>query len=979
MTPERWQQVDDIFQAAVELSIEDRAAFVDSATEGDDELRREVESLIAADEQGLNLVEEPAFRVAASLLASSALQLREGQSISHYEIIGPIGRGGMGEVYLARDQLLNRRVALKLLPADYTKHTDRLRRFQQEAQAASALNHPNILTIHELGQVDGQQFIATELVEGETLRQLLQHRPLRLPEILDIANQIAAALAAAHKAGIVHRDIKPENIMLRHDGYVKVLDFGLAKLTEQHEPTTEAQAADNVNISSGLLMGTVKYMSPEQARGQQVDARSDIFSFGVVLYEMIVGRAPFEGKTTKDLITAIQTDEPTPFASMSDELPTIINKTLRKDKQSRYQAVEEVLIDLKRLKEALKPESKLRESQSNVSQPAVVSRGIQSAIPTGKLETTDSASSIEFLIEKIQRHKNIATLAAFAIVLIAVGFGLYRFIRIRRAAITFPNLKVTNLTTSGDALFSAISPDGKYLVFIRRENGLNSMWLRTIAINKEVQILPPEAGVRLPRISPDDRYIYYSLSHPGGRTHDVYQLPLLGGVSTKVLSNVDGNVSISPDGKRLAYCRELPEAAQTVLVTANSDGTDERNLLTRYGAEGIGPEASWSPDGTTIACPLTNSSGKTAIIEVNALDGTERAISAPNWKWVISLAWLPDKSGLILLTMMENNAPQQMWHLSYPTGEAQRLTDDNYYGIVTVGPESQVSAIRQSDIQSTIWTVPVDPNDPLHPDLSRAHQLIANKADSSYATGLPQQGGLAFTPDGQLIYTSKVAEKNALWIMGANGENPKQLADDGFEPAGSPDDKYVVFTSPSKGESQLWRMDIDGRNQRQLTWDRSAYHPSISPDSRWVLYQLSAGPYPTAWKVPIDGGQPIQLTTQQAQGPRFSPDGKLIAYGYWSYKNEPMAAIIRSDGGPPLRTFTLTNGFNSFNWTPDGKALTIGLRNLSAQPITGGPPIWVTNFANDSVPFHAWSQDGTKLAFTRVTQPSDVVLITGVK
>ena len=257
----------------------------------------------------------------------------------------------MGQVYLAEDAQLRRKVALKLLPTSYTRDESRLRRFQQEARAASALNHPNILTIHELGEVNGEQFIATEFVEGETLRDRLKHAPLTVAETLDVAVQIAGALAAAHKAGIVHRDIKPDNIMLRRDGYVKVLDFGLAKLTELQEPATQASAAENVDISSGLVMGTVKYMSPEQASGRQVDPRSDIFSFGVVLYEMIAGRPPFEGKDPNELISAILTKEPSPLRDVPEETRRLIGRALRKKKEDRYQTIEDLLADLKSLKD----------------------------------------------------------------------------------------------------------------------------------------------------------------------------------------------------------------------------------------------------------------------------------------------------------------------------------------------------------------------------------------------------------------------------------------------------------------------------------------------------------------------------------------------------------------------------------------------------------------------------------------------------
>src|SRR6266550_4274607 len=373
MNAEHWQQIDDLFQAALELEPRQRIPFLDKACADDLALREKVEALLASDADGWNFIDTPALELAASFLADEQPQLTAGQRITHYEIIGLIGRGGMSEVYLARDKTLNRRIALKLLPLDYTRNSDRLRRFQREAQAASALNHPNILTIHQLGDVDGQQFIATEFIEGQTLRERIKLARLSLCEALDITIQITSALAAAHKAGIVHRDIKPENIMVRPDGYVKVLDFGLAKLTEQYERIPEAQAADNVDISSGVVLGTVKYMSPEQAGGLMVDQRSDIFSLGAVFYEMVTGHPPFEAEAAADLIKSIMTQEPTSVDEYLPNLPvrfrTIVGKALSKNRETRYQRAEDLLVDLKVLKEQIELEAKFSPSGPPRSMP----------------------------------------------------------------------------------------------------------------------------------------------------------------------------------------------------------------------------------------------------------------------------------------------------------------------------------------------------------------------------------------------------------------------------------------------------------------------------------------------------------------------------------------------------------------------------------------------------------------------------------
>src|SRR6266545_524779 len=422
---DRYRRIDEIFQAALELEPRERASYISEACSCDVAILKEVEYLLASDDQQWELIGTPAFEMVAPLLAKDQPQLEAGDSIGHYQVVSLLGVGGMGQVYLAEDEKLRRKVALKLLPASYTRDESRLRRFQQEARAASALNHPNILTIHELGEVNGEQFIATEFVEGETLRERLKRAPLNLAETLDVAVQIAGALAAAHKAGIVHRDIKPENIMLRHDGYVKVLDFGLAKLTEQQEPATQTSATENVDISSGLVMGTVKYMSPEQARGLQVDPRSDIFSFGVVLYEMIAGRPPFEGKNSNELISTILKKEPSPLSDVPQETQRLISRALRKKKEDRYQTIEDLLADLKSLKED--------KTVTNVGAQHQRGRATGSAFSTREVAAISTATTIEYVISEIKRHKT-ATALGLTLVILLAGVALsYRYFFSRRS------------------------------------------------------------------------------------------------------------------------------------------------------------------------------------------------------------------------------------------------------------------------------------------------------------------------------------------------------------------------------------------------------------------------------------------------------------------------------------------------------------------------------------------------------------------
>ena len=381
------------------------------------------------------MIDRPAFEVAAELIATEQFPSEVGQAIGPYKVLGQIGRGGMGEVYLAQDSRLGRRVALKLLPSHFTTDKDRLRRFKQEARAASALNHPNIITIHEVGQVEDTHFIATEFVEGRTLRSFIEGGKIEIADALDVAVQVASALQTAHEAGIVHRDIKPENIMLRPDGYVKVLDFGLAKLTERGEESVSGQQSE-LSTKTGVVMGTIKYMSPEQARGEKVDHRTDIFSLGVVLYETVTGRAPFGGETASHTIVAILEREPKPIAEYVDaapgELQRVVDKALVKNREERYQTAAELLDDLQEIRYELQVQahqglgvasSASDSREKDAGGVRVTNLDDYSTAPQNEPLVQPRSSSVEYIVREIEQHKKVA---AASLILILLGcIGIY--------------------------------------------------------------------------------------------------------------------------------------------------------------------------------------------------------------------------------------------------------------------------------------------------------------------------------------------------------------------------------------------------------------------------------------------------------------------------------------------------------------------------------------------------------------------------
>jgi len=983
LTAERWQKIKALFHAALERAATERAAFLDEACIGDGALRNEVATLIAAHEQPDPFIDGGAFEVAADLFAAGELPSAIGRVIGPYKIISQVGRGGMGEVYLAQDTRLGRRVALKLLPSRFMSEADRLRRFKQEARAASALNHPNIITIHEVGQVDNAHFIATEFVEGRTLRAMIESGRMRLDEALNVVIQVASALRSAHEAGIVHRDIKPENIMVRNDGYVKVLDFGLAKLTQhgqgsgsKQQEQVQANPSD-LSTKTGVVMGTIKYMSPEQARGEKVDHRTDIFSLGVVLYEAITGRAPFEGETASHTIVAILEQEPKPIAEdvpeASAELQSIIDNALRKKREDRYQTISEMLDEVREVRE----EATFRARQERHSGP------VGEVAPTGAVV---AAQSHPFQ----GRNRTVLWAAMLAVAASALAFGVYEYTRARRAlpspseARPTPfsqSVKMSRITAQGKVWGAAITREGKHIAYVAGPQRQQGLWVMQPSTASHAQIIPPADEVVYWGLtfSNDGDYIYY-VRNVGSGPWELYRVSTLGGTPKKLLVNIDSAVTFSPDGGRMAFGRLLLNEGESRLVVANADGTGERVIATRklprfFGFAGL-TKISWSPDGESIACPAGNNEFpgelKCELVAVSLKDGMEKPLTQQKWLDLRQVAWLGDGSGLVMVARDQPSSIAQVWHLSYPEGSTRRLTNDfSDYSDICVTADSGSLVTIQADRLSTIWVAP-DGN------AARARQITDSRNDGLY--------GISWTPDGRLVFGAKVGGNNTdIWIIDADGGNRQRLTDnadwDGY-PSVSRAGRYVVFESRRADGLQIWRMDIDGSNPVQLTAGNGVSRPDCSPDGRWVYY--SAMDYgedpPFAWKVPIEGGAPVQLTDKSAYKLSVSPDQKFLAYHYWNLEANPPfgVAVVPVEGGPPIKLFNISHESKVFRWTPDGRALAyLDPRSLNvwAQPLDGGRPVQLTDFKTDQTFYFAWSRDGKQLALARGTVTSDVVLI----
>jgi eukaryotic-like serine/threonine-protein kinase len=892
----------------------------------------------------------------------------------------------MGEVYRAQDIELGRSVALKFLAGELASHQSRLKRFIQEAKAASALNHPNILTVYEIGRTDENTFIATEFVDGVTLRKYMGQR-LTLSQVLDVATQIASALVAAHAAGIVHRDIKPDNIMIRADGLVKVLDFGLAKLTEVQESSANLEATTVVNTEPGAVLGTVTYMSPEQAAGREVDARSDIWSLGVVLYEMLTSRTPFEGPSKSHVIVAISDQEPRPITHFAPDVPQslewIIAEALTKDPEERCQTAKEMLGKLRRLKQQLESTADLNVSVAPQSSLEALTTPLpikQATIPEAAQSTIPSS---EVLVAQIKSPRKfyVAIVAIALIAVTAVSFGVYKLLTPPKP---IGPMKMTAVTTGGKVDAEdingqvSISPDGKYVVCGANDSKQQaSLWLRQVSTNSLVRIVQPETGGFIgTTFSPDGEMIYYVANlQKSNFVPTLYRVPVLGGTPAKVLDRVFSAIAFSKNGEQFAFVRKNQD--NTELMVANADGSGEpRVIATRKQPDGFSTSGpSWSPDGKRIACGMVTGEYST-VVEVPVEGGEPKTVGAQKWASIGRVVWLADDSGLIMTAQPESSSVgTQIWFLPYPTGQARRITNDlNGYGEVSLSVTSDLKTIAtiQQLNASSIWIAA--PNED-----ERSYRQIVKST-------LPES--VAWAPDGRIVYSSRTGENWDIWIVNSDGSQPRQLTADAFvdhQPTVSPDGRYIVFQSNRAGSRNIWRIDADGSNPKQLTQGKDDdAAPVCSADGRSVVFMSRRSGKWTIWKVGMDGGTPAQLTDRSAEWPIVSPDGKSIAYFYLDEQanNQPKLAIINYEDGQAVKTIDLPRSVQplAFAWMPDGRSVAFvdnatGILNVWSISIDGGGPLrQLTDFKSDFINSFAVARDG-KIAAYRVSATRDIVLI----
>jgi len=874
-----------------------------------------------------------------------------GKKVSHYRVLEILGGGGMGVVYKAEDLKLGRSVALKFLPEELAHDSAAMQRFEREARAASALNHPNICTIYEVEEHEGQPFIVMELLEGRTLREMIppekdspaKDLPIALPTLLDIALRIIAGLEAAHCKGIVHRDIKPANVFVTSSGHVKILDFGLAKLQTAETSEQEPQGAETsypkkvwspylTLTRTGTPVGTAGYMSPEQIRGEKLDARTDLFNLGLVLYEMAAGRRAFAGETAPQLQEAILNATPAPVRQSHPQIPpkleATIVKALEKNREARYQSAAEMRADLESIRLKGAPGIRARKW-------AILAGGITTA------------------------------LVLMAGIALRIWLPQYRGVRP-------DNVEFTRLTDSGRAENVAISPDGRYVVYSQHESAGVGLWVRPVATRNDMQILPPEVpGFEGLSFSPDGDYVYFvrpDNNDPGFKF--LYVLPALGGTPRQLVTDIDSAVSFSPDGRRFVYTRGIPKNTATEIRIADADGGNNHLLVTLSDtAPDYQPGATWSPDGATIAVPLwrVHREPRFMLYTIRVADASVTELF-PSAFEIGRALWQPEGNAL-LAVLNDKEERGQLWSISYSGKQARRITNDlsNYDNRPDLTRAGNTLALVNGKGISNLWVADAD---------------RASEARRLTSLNLPLET-VVEAPNGKLL----VSSGGKLWAFTQDGMQ--------HEPFGELDrvidafvcNDFVVFNNGL----DLMRSDLHGSNPVKLA--SRGLGPACSPNDRYVFY-VEPGPPEKIWRISVDGGTPVEIANvlgESLVGPlTASPDGKLLAYTYEEFTTlKVKIAIIPASGGPPFKTMDAPGALygasgQMLNWSPDGKSLEYfwshnGASNIWEQPLDRGQPRQRTFFTSGQISDFSWSIDKKRIFFIRGENSADVVLLTHLR
>ena len=889
MKPDRWSKIEQVFHAALQRKPHDRASFLNQSCAGDSALYDDVKALLTSYENDDNFFEDSASALAAEMFAD-----RVGETIGPYEVLSQLGSGAMGVVYLAQDVRLGRKIALKLLPSQFTNDKDRLRRFQQEARAASALNHPNILTVYEVEQRDSLHYIATEFVDGVTLRQHMQAGRMSLDEVLNIATQVASALQAAHAAGIAHRDIKPENIMIRSDGYIKVLDFGLAKLTESELSPAAAET------NPGVVMGTPRYMSPEQARGLDVDLRTDIFSLGTVIYELVTGKLPFEGETTSDVIAALIKDEPESMRTSVPELPVefeqVVSKALAKDRGQRYQTIAEFASALQELKDEIKLGAFVLTNDGSLNAHTIKSR-----------TATDAQAKQK--TERVSLSKGWTLTIALGLILIVAVVAVFSFRRRSQLVKNSPSVKekieaTSRQLTNRDGFISAarFGPDGKRVVY---SAGFDGKPLELFYNNGEAAE-SSSAGIEsasLKSVSKSGKIavlVNFELNWSDGYNGTLKILSAGGGQSETTIVGVD-DAAFAPDGSFAVFRRSLYGEQQLEYP--------EGTVL--YTSHGWMSYPRFSPKGDKIAFfehPLGDYSGSVAVFD---LASKQRTYLLTDWQALKGLAWNPK-------------------------------TNDIWFGGSKENKTARINSVSLSgQVQEKVYWLPTQ-NARIE-DISDDGRILINRGISNHTTVIMLSGksqskdidtrgawstSADISADGKtlLFYqwgyeSSDGSDMSGVYLQRLDGSGPVKLGP-GKALALSPDGKWALALQPTKPQPQLILLSTSvGQPKPLSSVGIKEYHfASFFPDGKQILFtgvEARENAEIRSFVQDINTGQFHPLTQEGTIALRVSPDGKRVII----LQPDRTFYIQGLDGGEPKEIPGLERDDEPIQWSDDGRAV----------------------------------------------------------